>query len=857
MSNPAAFRLWLRRLRQERGLTQDDLGELVGYAGQTIRKIEGGTRRPSLHLAARLAQALQLTPEEQAAWVAAARETAGPEEPQPAGEPLRRPAPSPGLPVYLTPFVGREREQADLARLLGRPDCRLVTALGPGGVGKTRLAVEVARTIGGFADGVAFVSLAPAAAPQAIVPAIGEAIGFAFAGTGDLLAQLVGELRDRRTLLVLDNVEHLLDADGVTLGIVGQLLAGAGGVTVLATSRERLKLAGEWVLEVAGLPVPSPRAAGPAAAYPALALFVEHAQRVSQGFHLSAENEAAVVTICRLVDGLPLGIELAAAWTRMLSPQEIGRELAAGLDTTHLAAGALPQRHHSLRAVVDHSWRLLGPAERAALRRLAVFHGGFTREAAAAVAGAGLDVLACLADKSLLRRAPSGRYDLHEIIRQYADARLREDPGEHAAARDQHARFYTELLSEQEPLLKGAQQTAGLATLAAEIDNIRAAWQHAVERRWLDTLERAVEMLQWFYEYRSWHQEGVSLFAQAADQLRADLSAGAGSPHARALGRILGHFGYLAARVGALERARDALAESYALLEDGRDQAGLARTLVHRGIVDYWVGDYPGARRALERGTALAETAGERWIVALGQSWGSIVAHALGAYPEAERLFRAAIAAWRATSNPRAILWCSTYCSITLIALGKYDEAEQVLRESLALGHATDDRYGIAMALHHLGRVALQRQKAEAAIYLFRETLALFQAIETWDVARTLNDLAAALWMAGQRAEAGCTYAEALTTAVAINATPDALSALSGLATQLAGDNRHAAAFALAARVLADPAAHPDARGLAAEAQAAARPHLSAEQAAALAVEAAGRPLAAIAAELAPRSAHA
>jgi len=179
MSDPSTFRTWLKRRRIERGLTQEELGELVGYAAQTIRKIEGGQRRPSLQLALKLAQVLQLGPEEQAAWMSAARAVAEPDEAATPPQALRSPTPSPGLPAYLTPFVGRAQEQADLTALLGRQDCRLVTVLGPGGVGKTRLAIETARAVPGFADGVAFVSLAPVAAPTLIVSAAASGASFA------------------------------------------------------------------------------------------------------------------------------------------------------------------------------------------------------------------------------------------------------------------------------------------------------------------------------------------------------------------------------------------------------------------------------------------------------------------------------------------------------------------------------------------------------------------------------------------------------------------------------------------------------------------------------------------------------
>jgi predicted ATPase/transcriptional regulator with XRE-family HTH domain len=870
MTDLSIFRTWLKRRRTERGLTQEELGERVGYAGQTIRKIEGGHRRPSLQLALKLAQVLQLAPEEQAAWMSAARAVAEPDEAAPPPQSLRPPTPSPGLPAYLTPFVGRGQEQADLAVLLGRPDCRLVTVLGPGGVGKTRLAIETARIVPGFADGVAFVSLAPVVAPALIVPAIGDALGIAFSGAGDLLAQLITQLRDRRVLLILDNLEHLLDPSGVTLGLLEQLLAQAPNASVLATSRERLRLAGEWVLELEGLTASPPRAHKQLDAAPAVALFAEHAVRVDRAFRLAPENQGTITTICRLVGGLPLGIELAAAWLRLLSLDEIAHELTRGLDTAHLSPRTLPARHHSLRAVVDHSWQLLSPKERTALRQLSVFQGGFSREAADKVLSFELramsseqhnielktqnsellTILAALIDKSLLRRGGSGRYDLHEVIRQYADGQLREQADELAAACGRHAVFYLRLVAEREQRLKGAEQALAVAELNAEIDNIRAAWKWAATHGPLDELERAAEVLQWFHEFRGWFQEGAALFAQAVEQLRArgatiDTAAGR-----RALGRMLGHFGYLANRAGASAEALAALAESYTLLAGGDDLIGLGRTVHNQASAARWSGDYGEARRLLDRSLDLTTVTGDRHIRAMTLTNASNLAHSVGEYQEAERLFRAALSDWRELGNPRGAIWCITSCSVTLLALGQYQEAQQLLRESLALCHATNDRYGMATTLRSLGLAAFQQGDVETAIYFFREALPLLRSTGNWEYLHVLNDLGAALWQGGARGESRRTYGEALATALQVQAHHEALRAMIGIATHVSHDGDHAAALRLATRVLADPISSDEVRRGATELQRAARAQLSVDEAARIEDQAAALPLAAVLAEL-------
>jgi predicted ATPase/DNA-binding XRE family transcriptional regulator len=853
MSFSSPFRALLRRRRQERGFTQERLAELVGYSAQTIAKIEGGQRRSSPHLAARLAEALQLAPEEQAAWMAAALADAAPEAAPATDEQAPRPLPALALPAFFTPFVGREREQAELAALLARPDCRLVTLLGPGGVGKTRLAIETGRTIQHFPDGVALVSLAPVSAPALVAQAIGDALGIAFSGAGDLLAQLVSHLREQRSLLILDNLEQLLDPAGVTLGVLELLLAQVPGVTVLATSRERLRFPGEWVLELDGLPVPQvPVSAGLAAA-PALRLFAEHAERVDRGFRLTPDNAIAIATICRMVDGLPLGIELAAAWTRALSVDDIARELARGLDGGHPSPRTLPARHQSLRAVVDYSWQLLNAEERDGLCRLSVFRGGFTREAAEQVAGAGLGLLASLVDKSLLRRGPGGRYDLHEIIRQYAGARLQEQADALAAAQRRHAAYYLQLVIGRERQLKGAEQAAATAEIAVEIDNLRAAWPWAAANSLLAELEGAGEVLHWFFEFRSWLQEGAALFAEALELLR---PAGPGADRAvfeRSFGRLLGHYGYLAMRIGAFAQAQAALSESSALLEAGRDTLGLSRTLCSQAQLVYWRGDLDAAQAYLDRSIALAVASGDRHLFAMGHTVAGQVAHALGADEESERLFRAALDTWRELGNPRGLVWCITSATETFLALGRRDEAEELLRESLVRSYAAGDTGGTASALYNLGLVAFHQDEFAEAIYFLREVLPSIRATSGVQYARASNDLGAALWRAGSTVEARRAYDEALATSVELRVDYEALRALAGLAGLLADAGEHGAALRLAARVLADRASPEDARRAAAEVRRTARAGLSEEEAARIEERAAAVSLEALRTELAPR----
>jgi transcriptional regulator with XRE-family HTH domain len=358
---PAFFGEWLKRRRQSLDLTQAELSERAGCSVFALRKIEAGERRPSKQLAELLAEALQVEPAERPAFMRAARgELSSDRLPQPAPPSLAplplAPAP-PSLcnwPAQPTPLVGREEELAALERLLSDALCRLLTLIGPGGIGKTRLAIEAAsRAQARFRHGACFVPLAPVNTASAVVPAIADALGLVLRGQTEPRLQLLEHLAARQMLLVLDNAEHLLEC----AGLFAEILARAAGVKLLVTSRERLNLQSEWVYVTPGLPTPPPDQLARAMDYDAVKLFVQRARRARADFVLDGEETAAAVRICQLVEGMPLGIELAAAWVTVLSCQEIAQEIGRTLDFLQTSLRDLPSRQRSLRAAFDHSWR--------------------------------------------------------------------------------------------------------------------------------------------------------------------------------------------------------------------------------------------------------------------------------------------------------------------------------------------------------------------------------------------------------------------------------------------------------------------------------------------------------------------
>jgi tetratricopeptide (TPR) repeat protein len=551
------------------------------------------------------------------------------------------------------------------------------------------------------------------------------------------------------------------------------------------------------------LPVPPTDSAGDIDENSAVALFVQSARRAHRGFTLQDADRPAVVQICQLVEGMPLGIELAAAWVPVLSCHEIAQEIERGLDFLATSMRDLPQRQRSLRATFEHSWNLLALNEREVLCRLAVFQGGFTREAAEQVAGATLPVLLALVSKSLIRHKEGGRYDLHEVIRQYALAHLSSDP-QHTSVRDRHADTYLSRLREREKSLKSAGQREAIRELTDEIDNLRVAWAWAIEREKFAALGEAVKSLGWLYEIGGWLRQGIEQLEQLVQALRARP---ADHEQQRALGETVSLQALLYFRWGRFDQALALLDESLALLRPLNDPALLAHPLLYRGVITHLNGELDRAQALCSEALACAQVAGDQWAAAYAGFNLGYIASLLGRYDEGYAEMHEYLALWRAVADPRSIALGLNFLSPIAIKLGHYQEAEVCLQESLTLCSQVGDRWGMGTAYRYLGLAYLAQGKlAEAESYLNKSLDVFDKFVTGWDIARSLTYLGEARAAAGDWASAECIFHQALDTALEAHSPPLALDALVGLAVLQARAGQAEQALAVALLVSHHPA---------------------------------------------------
>jgi len=597
------------------------------------------------------------------------------------------------LPSHITPFVGRIHEIGELTQLLGDPSIRLITLLAPGGMGKTRLALQVADVVREqFSEGVCFVPLTSLTSDAHLLAAIADNTGFHYIqDSRPPKQQLLDFLGQKHLLLILDNFEQLV----ASAPLVSALLKSASRVKVLITSREKLNIVGETVYRVGGMPYPDQSVAENFRDYAAVDLFLQSAFRASP--HFVIEDERALLRICQLVQGMPLALELAASWVSTLPLGAIAAEISRSIDFLQTTMRDVPERLRSIRAIFDATWLRLTYDEQRIFRRLSVFQGGCSRSAAEAVIGANINTLAGLVAKALLWYKPeSARYEIHELLRQYAAEQLHES-GETEQTENQHRQYFGELAREWGRNLKTSQQLTALETIEADYENIRGAFERAIQSRQVEFVEPFAELWN-FYEISGRFPEGASIFEVAIEALEGKDSI--------TLGKLLAGQGLFFERYAWFEKCHASAEKSVAMLRRLGASSELPMPMMVLGDAIHVLQNPESAMPIYQEAFALAQDFHDTWAESLIRYLFGNITFNQQHFDEAREHYSKAYMALKEAGNIWGISFCLNALARLALLEEEYAQSKWLFEDGLFNARKVNHISNIQWALSGLMHIA-------------------------------------------------------------------------------------------------------------------------------------------------------
>jgi predicted ATPase/DNA-binding CsgD family transcriptional regulator len=685
------------------------------------------------------------------------------------------------LPVQTTSFIGREDDIEDIKHLLlDEPDCQLLTLVGPGGIGKSRVALATAaEMINEMPDGVYFVPLAPVYDVADIVPTIAQILHFTFYGKTEPKDQLLDYLYSKKLLLVLDNFEHLRTGSD----LLTDILKHAPDVLLLTTSRERLNLQEEWIFIVSGLSYPADDnlesksgSETDLETYQAVKLFSHRARQADTNFSPTDEI-IDIARICQLVEGMPLGLELAAGWVHTLSCNEIALQIERSLDFLTSSKHNIPERHQSLRVVIEQTWQRLSADEQSAMSQLSVFHGGCTRDAARAITGTSLTVLSTLIDKALLRRTDTGRYELHELLRQFSEEKLEQNPKQVEQIRQKHREYFIAFLEARTAEVKRSWQKETLAEIKADIDNVRFAWRLSATQKNVDALERAAECLFVYYLYGNGYDEGYIEFGHAANSLiypanvftddnwmQHMLVADGQEIFASYLlsihGYFLAHRRDLVAGQKVLEQSLIFLRQNQSSSKQVQYQRAEASALAWLGWAVYFQGQFVEGESYASESLAHFSEIGDHW----GEGWSLCL---LGGYTrytqpiKAEQTYRRGVAVCEKYGDQSVLSYNSFNLGNVLRESGHFTQAQVYIDRGVTIAEQMQNRLGLGYSLLCRGQLEIDLGKYQQATQTLEQSVIYFNEIGTIHVSRAKFFLGMSLHLRGDYLQAAQLYTQA------------------------------------------------------------------------------------------------